>query len=50
MRVIGMDIHRSFAHVAILGDGRVERELRVDLVRHRLVGFAETLGRQDEVV
>jgi transposase len=50
MRVIGMDIHRSFAQVAILEDGRVERELRVDLVRHRLVGFAETLGRQDEVV
>jgi transposase len=50
MRVVGMDIHRSFAQVAILEDGRVEQELRVDLVRHRLVSFAETLGREDEVV
>jgi transposase len=50
MRVIGMDIHRSFAQVAVLEDGEVERELRVDLVRHRLVGFAETLSPEDEVV
>ena len=26
MRVVGMDIHRSFAQVAILADGRVEQD------------------------
>lgn len=50
MRVIGMDIHRSFAQVAILEGGRITKELRVDLVRHRLIAFARKLCRDDEVV
>ena len=41
MRVIGMDIHRSFAQVAILEDGQVTKELRVDLVHDRIVRFAK---------
>jgi transposase len=32
MRVVGMGVHRSFAQVAILEDGRITQELRVDLV------------------
>ena len=50
MRVVGMDIHRSFAQVAILEDGQITRELRVDLVRGPLVNFAKTLSLDDEVV
>ena len=37
MRVVGMDIHRSFAQVAILEDGRISKELRVELVHERVV-------------
>jgi transposase len=50
MRVIGMDIHRSFAQVAILEDGQIIREQRVDLVHGPLVNFAKTLSLEDEVV
>jgi transposase len=45
-----MDIHRSFAQVAILEDGAITRELRVDLVYGPLVNFARTLSLEDEVV
>ena len=50
MRVVGMDIHRSFAQVAILEDGRIIKELRVELVHERVVRFAKTLDPDDEVV
>lgn len=50
MRIIGMDIHRSFAQVAILEDGEIKQQLRVDLVHHRVVEFAKTLSLEDEVV
>lgn len=50
MRIIGMDIHRSFAQVAILEDGAITRELRVELIHEPLVAFARTLSLDDEVV
>jgi len=50
MRIVGMDIHRSFAQVAVLEDGRITDDRRVDLVHHRLVAFARTLSLEDEVV
>ena len=50
MRIVGMDIHRSFAQVAILEDGEIKQQLRVDLVHHRVVEFAKTLSLEDEVV
>jgi transposase len=50
MHVIGMDLHRSFAQVAILEDGEIKRQLRVDLIRHRVLEFAETLRPDEEVV
>jgi transposase len=50
MRVIGMDIHRAFAQVAILEDGEIKQQLRVDLIHHRVVEFAKTLSLEDEVV
>jgi transposase len=50
MRVIGMDIHRSFAQVAILEGDQFIKELRVDLVHDRIIKFAKTLTLEDEVV
>jgi hypothetical protein len=50
MRTIGMDIHRSFAQVAILEDGTITRELRVELVHEPLVAFAKALSLDDVVV
>ena len=50
MRVVGMDIHRSFAQVAILEDGQISHQLRLDLVYGPLVNFAKTLSLEDEVV
>lgn len=50
MRVIGMDIHRSFAQVAILENGSITGQLRVELVHEPLVAFARTLSPDDEVV
>ena len=50
MRVVGMDIHRSFAQVAILEHGHVAKETRIDLVHDRIVRFAKTLDADDEVV
>ncbi|OWZ89750.1 hypothetical protein B9J07_31055 [Sinorhizobium sp. LM21] len=45
-----MDIHRSFAQVAILDDGSIVSERRVELVRDRFLRFAASLRRDDEVV
>lgn len=50
MRVIGMDIHRSFAQVAILAKGEVIQEKRVELVQDRVIAFGKTLERDDEIV
>jgi transposase len=50
MRVIGMDVHRAFAQVAILEDGKVIREQRIDLVQDKVVAFGRTLRLEDEVV
>ena len=50
MRVVGMDIHRSFAQVAFLENGEITKQLRVDLVHDRLIAFAKALSQDDEVV
>ena len=50
MRIIGMDIHRSFAQVAILEHGAIIRQMRVELVREMLVAFAKTTLRSDDEV
>ncbi|WDZ80947.1 hypothetical protein PWG15_24660 (plasmid) [Ensifer adhaerens] len=50
MRVVGMDIHRSFAQVAILDNGSIVSERRVELVRDRFLRFAASLRGDDEVV
>jgi hypothetical protein len=51
LRIIGMDIHRVFAEVVALVDGKVTRLGRVDMRRDRLDAFARsTLTRDDHVV
>jgi transposase len=50
MRVVGLDIHRSFAEAALIEEGRVRHLGRVDLVREKVVAFAKKLGAETEVV
>lgn len=49
-RVIGMDIHRTFAEVVIWEQGRLRRAGRVDMTRTALEGFGKSLQASDEVV
>jgi transposase len=49
-RVIGMDIHRTFAEVVFWEDGRLRLYGRVDMTRFGLEGFARRLTKDDEVV
>ena len=49
-RVIGMDIHRTFAEVVVWDDGRLRPSGRVDMTRSGLEGFDRTLAKTDEVV
>jgi hypothetical protein len=50
MRIIALDIHRSFAEAVVLADGRLRRLGRVELTREHLDRFAATLRRDDAVV
>lgn len=49
-RVIGMDIHRTFAEVVFWEDGQLRPVGRVDMTRSGLEGFGRGLGKDDEVV
>ena len=49
-RVIGMDIHRTFAEVVFWEDGRLRPAGRVDTTRSGLEGFGRSLSKDDEVV
>jgi hypothetical protein len=49
-RVIGMDIHRTFAEVVFWEDGKLRPEGRVSMTRSGLEGFGHSLGKEDEVV
>lgn len=49
-RVIGMDIHRTFAEVVFWEDGRLRPAGRIDMTRSGLEGFGRTLISKDEVV
>lgn len=50
MRVIGMDVHRSFAQVAILENGKIIAERGLELPHEQVVAFGRTLEPEDEVV
>jgi transposase len=49
-RVIGMDIHRTFAEVVFWEAGRLRPGGRVDMTRAGLEGFGRGLSKEDEVV
>ena len=49
-RVIGMDIHRTFAEVVAWEEGRLRLLGRIDMTRTALEGFGRTLRKNDEVV
>jgi transposase len=50
MRIIGLDVHRSFAEVAILDRGAIRRAGRILLEHGRIIEFGKTLDLSDEVV
>jgi transposase len=50
MRVIGLDVSRSFAEVAYLENGLVRAGGRVTLLHPELERFALSLGKEDHVV
>ncbi len=50
MRVIGLDVHRSFAQVAVLEDGIVEDHGRFAMEREAVLAFARSLNSDDEAV
>src|SRR5207249_10338641 len=49
-RVIGMDIHRTFAEVVFWEEGRLRPAGRVSMTRSGLEGFGRGLGKEDEGV
>ena len=49
-RVIGMDIHRTFAEVVFWEDGKLRHFGRVDMTRAAVDRFGKTLRPDDEVV
>jgi transposase len=50
MRFIGLDVHRTFAEVAILEDGRVRLAGQIATTAEALQAFAQTLTHEDQVV
>lgn len=50
MRSIGMDVHRSFAQVAIHEDGITAKSFRFELEHDTVVAFGKNLRTYDEVV
>lgn len=50
MRSIGMDVHRSFAQVAIHDDGAIVNSFRVDMEHDAVVAFGRSLKATDEVI
>ena len=49
-RVIGMDIHRTFAEVVFWEEGRLRHHGRVDMTRSGLEGFGRSLRKDDKIV
>lgn len=45
-RVIGMDIHRTFAEVVFWETGRLRPAGRIDMTRSGLEGFGRSLSKQ----
>jgi transposase len=49
-RVIGMDLHRTFAEVVFWEDGKLCPAGRVNMTRAGLEGFGRSLSSEDEIV
>ena len=49
MRVIGMDIHRTFAEVVFWEAGQLRPAGRIDMTPQAPSGFGRSLSKQDEV-
>ena len=50
MRIIGLDIHRTFAEAVAWEDGKLKRLGRVDMRRELLAAYAAKLSKNDIVV
>ena len=50
MRSIGMDVHRSFAQVAVFEDGQITQSFRIDMEHDAVVAFGQSLRPEDEVI
>jgi len=50
MRIIALDVHRSFAQTAILENGKLRDAGKIDLEYSRLLQFARKLKPDDEIV
>lgn len=50
MRIIGLDIHRTFAEVAMLEDGVISHSGRVEITHKHIDAFVAKLRADDEVV
>ena len=50
MRIIALDVHRSFAQTAILENGKLRDAGKVDLERNRLLQLARKLKLDDQIV
>lgn len=49
-RVIGMDIHRTFAEVVFWEEGRLRHHGQIDMTRSGLEGFGRSLEGDEKVV
>ena len=50
MRVVGLDVHRSFAVVVFLDSGGTQNGGRIELTRDAVIAFGRQLRSDDEVV
>lgn len=50
MKIIGLDVHRSFAQVAVFENGELTDRGRIPMLREQVLAFARSLDRSDEVV
>jgi transposase len=50
VRIIGLDVHRSFAVAVFLDGGEMRQGGRVELTRDAVIAFGRQLRRDDEVV
>jgi transposase len=50
MRIIALDVHRTFAQMAVLEDGKIRNAGKIDLEHNRLLQFAKRLKFDDEII